>query len=86
MPVNRSVGQRLLERYGMTETGMILSNHYRGERKPGCVGFPLPGVTVRSLDGGAPPAKTIFALASAPCIGVQYMLQRKLLLCSFNTA
>jgi len=36
----------------MTETGMILSNHYRGERKPGCVGFPLPGVTVKSIEGG----------------------------------
>lgn len=47
-----SVGQRLLERYGMTETGMILSNPYEGARKPGTVGFPLPGVQVQLLDEG----------------------------------
>ncbi|KAF6260638.1 hypothetical protein COO60DRAFT_1684228 [Scenedesmus sp. NREL 46B-D3] len=40
-------GQRLLERYGMTETGMILSNPYEGERRPGFVGLPLPGVEVK---------------------------------------
>ena len=39
--------QRLLERYGMTEIGMALSNPYRGERRPGAVGIPLPGVEVR---------------------------------------
>jgi malonyl-CoA/methylmalonyl-CoA synthetase len=41
-------GQRILERYGMTETGMITSNPYRGgERLAGTVGYPLPGVEVR---------------------------------------
>lgn len=40
-------GQRILERYGMTETGMITSNPYAGERRGGAVGFPLPGVSVR---------------------------------------
>ena len=40
-------GQRLLERYGMTEIGMALSNPYNGERRPGTVGQPLPGVEVR---------------------------------------
>jgi malonyl-CoA/methylmalonyl-CoA synthetase len=41
-------GQRILERYGMTETGMITSNPYRGgERVAGTVGYPLPGVEVR---------------------------------------
>ncbi len=39
-------GQVLLERYGMTETGMALSNPYRGERLPGRVGFAMPGVEV----------------------------------------
>ncbi len=39
-------GQRLLERYGMTEIGMGLSNPYEGERKAGYVGLPLPGVEV----------------------------------------
>ncbi|MEZ4703370.1 MAG: acyl-CoA synthetase, partial [Rhodothermales bacterium] len=40
-------GQKLLERYGMTEIGMGLSNPYAGERRPGMVGQPLPGVKVR---------------------------------------
>lgn len=40
-------GQALLERYGMTEIGMAISNLYRGERRPGSVGAPLPGVEVR---------------------------------------
>ena len=43
--------QRVLERYGMTETVMNLSNPYDGERRPGSVGFPLPGVEIR-LEGG----------------------------------
>ena len=43
----RLTGQELLERYGMTEIGMALSNLYRGERRPGAVGAPLPGVEVR---------------------------------------
>ncbi|MEM8946440.1 MAG: acyl-CoA synthetase [Planctomycetota bacterium] len=40
-------GQKLLERYGMTEIGMALSNPYHGERRPGTVGQPLPGVELR---------------------------------------
>ena len=44
-------GVRVLERYGMTETIMNVSNPYDGERRPGTVGFPLPGVDVR-LDTG----------------------------------
>lgn len=43
-------GHTLLERYGMTETGMILSNPLHGERRPGFVGTPLPGVEVRLVD------------------------------------
>lgn len=43
-------GQRILERYGMTETGMITSNPYVGERRAGSVGHPLPGVSVRIAD------------------------------------
>jgi malonyl-CoA/methylmalonyl-CoA synthetase len=43
-------GQRLLERYGMTEIGMGLSNPLHGERRPGHVGGPLPGVEVRLVD------------------------------------
>ncbi len=40
-------GQKLLERYGMTEIGMAISNLYHGERRPGAVGVPLPGVEVQ---------------------------------------
>lgn len=40
-------GQKLLERYGMTEIGMALSNPYEGERRPGAVGRPLPDVEIR---------------------------------------
>jgi malonyl-CoA/methylmalonyl-CoA synthetase len=44
-------GHTILERYGMTETLMNISNPYTGERRPGSVGFPLPGVSVRIVDG-----------------------------------
>ncbi|MBK7947324.1 MAG: AMP-binding protein [Deltaproteobacteria bacterium] len=40
-------GQVVLERYGMTETLMLVSNPYAGERRAGSVGLPLPGVEVR---------------------------------------
>jgi malonyl-CoA/methylmalonyl-CoA synthetase len=43
-------GHTLLERYGMTELGMALSNPLHGERRPGTVGSPLPGVDVRVVD------------------------------------
>ncbi len=46
----RRTGQRILERYGMTETGMLTSNPLEGERRPGTVGFPLPGTQVRVVD------------------------------------
>jgi malonyl-CoA/methylmalonyl-CoA synthetase len=44
-------GHRILERYGMTETGMLLSNPCAGERLAGTVGTPLPGVSARLVDG-----------------------------------
>ncbi len=43
-------GMQILERYGMTEAGMITSNPYRGARVPGTVGFALPGVDLRVAD------------------------------------
>jgi malonyl-CoA/methylmalonyl-CoA synthetase len=43
-------GHAVLERYGMTETNMNTSNPYEGDRVPGAVGFPLPGVSVRVTD------------------------------------
>ena len=43
-------GMPILERYGMTETGMNTSNPYDGDRVAGSVGFPLPGVALRIVD------------------------------------
>ncbi len=43
-------GHAILERYGMTETNMNTSNPYGGDRAPGAVGFPLPGVSLRITD------------------------------------
>ena len=40
-------GHAILERYGMTETSMNTSNPYDGDRLPGAVGLPLPGVSLR---------------------------------------
>jgi malonyl-CoA/methylmalonyl-CoA synthetase len=44
-------GHTILERYGMSENLMDISNPYLGERRPGSVGLPLPGVSVRLVDG-----------------------------------
>ncbi len=54
-------GHRILERYGMTETNMLTSNPLDGERVPGTVGRPLPGVELRIADetGRALPAGEI---------------------------
>ena len=46
----REFGQRILERYGMTETGMNLTNPYEGERQPGTVGMPFPGQEARVVE------------------------------------
>ena len=43
-------GHAILERYGMTETNMNTSNPYDGDRVPGSVGLPLPGVSLRITD------------------------------------
>jgi malonyl-CoA/methylmalonyl-CoA synthetase len=60
-------GHTILERYGMSETVMLTSNPYRpqdGERRGGTVGFPLPGVDVRVVDGegAALPRGTVGAI------------------------
>jgi malonyl-CoA/methylmalonyl-CoA synthetase len=50
-------GHAVLERYGMSETLMNISNPYTGERRPGSIGLPLPGVSVKLLDSeGCPVA------------------------------
>ena len=52
-----ATGRRILERYGMTETGMITSNPYDGERVAGTVGYALPGEDIRIIgDNGQPVA------------------------------
>jgi malonyl-CoA/methylmalonyl-CoA synthetase len=48
-------GQRILERYGMSETVMLTSNAYDGNRMAGTVGLPLPGVEVRVVDAEGKP-------------------------------
>ena len=53
---HKRFGHTILERYGMTETLMNLSNPYVGERRAGSVGMPLPGVVVRLLDSDGNPA------------------------------
>jgi len=47
---HQRTGHHILERYGMTETGMNTSNPLYGERRLGTVGFPLPGVELRIAD------------------------------------
>lgn len=49
-------GQRILERYGMTETNMITSNPFKGERLAGTVGYALPGTEVTITDNDIPVA------------------------------
>lgn len=51
-------GHTLLERYGMTKIGMALSNPLRGERRPGHVRLPLPGVEVRLGDEDGQPVES----------------------------
>ena len=46
-------GHEILERYGMTETGMNISSPYHGERRAGSVGLPLPGVEVRITEAAS---------------------------------
>jgi malonyl-CoA/methylmalonyl-CoA synthetase len=68
-------GHTLLERYGMTELGMALSNPYDGERRPGFVGHALPGVEVRLVDdeGGDVPEGTPGELeVRGPAVCLEY--------------
>ena len=53
--VEATTGLRVLERYGMTETIMLVSNPLDGDRRPGSVGFPLPGVELWLGKPGSPP-------------------------------
>ncbi len=51
-------GHTILERYGMSETAMLTSNPYQGERRGGTVGFALPGVSLRVQDDAGQPLPT----------------------------
>jgi malonyl-CoA/methylmalonyl-CoA synthetase len=61
-------GHTILERYGMSETLMLISNPYEGDRRAGTVGLPLPGVSVRlgSSDGSVPAEETAPVLVRGP--------------------
>ena len=68
-------GHRLLERYGMTEIGMALSNPLHGERRPGYVGTPLPGVDLRLVDEDnqpATPGSPGEIQVQGPCVFTEY--------------
>jgi malonyl-CoA/methylmalonyl-CoA synthetase len=71
-------GHAILERYGMTETLMTIGNPYAGERRPGTVGRPLPGVEVRIVgaDGReVPPGETGQLLVRGPAVFEGYWRQ-----------
>ena len=51
-------GHTILERYGMSETLMLASNLLEGERRPGTVGYPLPGVSIEIRDSSGMPVET----------------------------
>ncbi|MGE2736306.1 class I adenylate-forming enzyme family protein [Mycolicibacterium vaccae] len=56
--VQTELGVTPLERYGLTETGLDVSNLYDGPRRPGAVGYPLPGVEVRLGNPDGTPAES----------------------------
>ena len=55
--VRAVLGQLPLERYGTTESGLMVSNPYLGPRRPGTVGLPLPGVELAVVDGKGKPVE-----------------------------
>ena len=77
-------GHTLLERYGMTEIGMALSNPLHGPRVAGHVGQPLPGVSVRirSDDGPGTPGEL---LVKGPAVFQEYWGRREETRTSFDT-
>ena len=65
-------GQTILERYGMTETFMTMSNPYVGERRAGTIGFPLPGVSARLVDADGGQADDGELLVKGPTLFAEY--------------
>jgi malonyl-CoA/methylmalonyl-CoA synthetase len=69
-------GQRILERYGSTEAMIICSNPIEGERRPGSVGFPIPGVEMRIAgkeDEALPPGEVGMIQARGPGFFTSYL-------------
>ena len=66
-------GHLLLERYGMTELGMALSNPLHGQRKEGFVGRPLPGVLTKLRPGDPPTADEGELLVKGPNVFSEYL-------------
>ena len=81
-------GQALLERYGMTEIGMALSNPYDGERRPGSVGVALPGVDVRLMSESGVPIDVEDEAGEiqvrGPCVFVEYWNRPDVTAASFD--
>ena len=79
-------GHVVLERYGMSETMMNISNPYDGERRPGSVGLPLPGVSIR-LEGNDPPsAETGEVLIKGPNVFAGYWRQPEATMAAFTSS
>ncbi len=73
-------GHTLLERYGMTEIGMAISNSYEGERIPGHIGEPLPGVQTKLVDemmNPVLPGEQGEILVKGPSVFYEYWRQSK---------
>jgi malonyl-CoA/methylmalonyl-CoA synthetase len=81
-------GQELLERYGMTEIGMALSNPYDGERRPGSVGVALPGVNVRLMSESGDRIDVAGEAGEiqvcGPCVFVEYWNRPDVTVASFD--
>lgn len=80
-------GHTILERYGMSETLMICSNPLNGERRPGTVGQPLPGVSLRIIgaDGGdVEPGEVGEIWMRGPSVITRYWNQRDATAASFD--
>ncbi|MHB1487239.1 MAG: class I adenylate-forming enzyme family protein [Acidimicrobiales bacterium] len=67
--ISARCGQQVLERYGLTETMINTANPYDGERRPGSVGFALPGVELRLGPGGGPGPAEIEVRGPSVCSG-----------------
>ena len=81
-------GRTILERYGMTETGMNISNPLNGPRKAGSVGLPLPGVEIKlcGADGECvPPGEVGDILVRGPNVFVGYWNQPEKTMADFTS-